>query len=280
MKELTAKRLEQPTESERHELDHLMETFRQTSPRGSRRDLLKWAAVAGGAVATARLGVGSASAAPASRSGGWSPYYQDDEVLTKVTVNLPLDPYGQAVTLDPHRTVNWGAFWVLFPNIWGSLVRFDENGKVQLDLAESYTVSTDGTVYTFKIRPDAKYASGNKVVAADFVASWKRALDPSHLSPMAPFMSQLKNFTRFTTRKSKNIGFNAVDESTVEITLTKPYSYFMSYLAAFVWAVVDPKVLADKGDDGFTTADAGTGPWRVTSFDPAKEIVLEPNTNY
>jgi oligopeptide transport system substrate-binding protein len=270
---------DRPSESERRELDELVETFRRTSPRANRRDFLRWSAIAGGALATMRLGVGAAAAAP--NAGGHAvARYQTDDVQKNVTINVPLDPYGQAVTLDPHRTVNWGPFWVLFPNIWGGLVRFDEMGKVQLDLAESFTVSTDGTVYTYKIRPDAKYASGAKVVADDFVASWKRALDPSHLSPMASFMSQVKNYTRYTTRKSKTIGFRAVDDSTVEITLTKPYSYFTSYLAAFVWSVIDPKVLADKGDDAFFLAPAGTGPWTVTAFDAAKQVVLEPNKNY
>jgi oligopeptide transport system substrate-binding protein len=279
MTEPAAKRVGQPTESERQELDQLVETFQRTSPRGSRRDFMRWSAIAAGAVATTRFGLIGAQAAPAHRP-STSPRFQEDEVETGVTINVPLDPYGQAVTLDPHRTVNWGPFWVLFPNVWGGLVRFDELGKVQLDLAESYTTSDDGTIYTFKIRPDAKYANGSPVLADHFVSSWKRALDPVQPSPMAPFMSLVKNYVRYTTNKSKTIGFKAVDDSTVEITLTKPYSYFLSFLAAYVWSVVDPAVLEKEGDDGFMLKDAGTGPWRFTEFDAAKQVVLEPNTNY
>ena len=193
---------------------------------------------------------------------------------------MPFDPYGQPVTLDPHRTVNWGPFWVMFPNIWGGLVRYDENGKVQLDLAESSTTSPDGLVYTFKIRPDAKYATGNPVKAGDFIASWKRALDPNHLSPMATFMMHIKGYAKYVAKKSQNLGVKAVDDATVEITLSKPYSYFMSYLAAFVWNVVDPAVLKQYGDDQFFLHDAGTGPWRFTQFDAANQVVLEPNTHY
>ncbi|MEA2513374.1 MAG: oligopeptide transport system substrate-binding protein [Thermomicrobiales bacterium] len=265
-----------PTERERRELDQLVETFRRTSPRGSRRDLLRWSAVAAGALATARYGV--ASAAP----GGSTPAvsrYQDVEIEENATVTIPLDPFGQEVTLDPHRSVNWGAFWVMFPNVWGGLVRYDENAKVQLDLAESYTVSEDGKVYQFKIRSDAKYASGNQVKAEDFVASWKRALDPSRLSPMAQYMEHINGFTSYVSRKSKTLSVKAVDEATVEITLSRPYSYFLSYLASFVWSVVDPAVLAEHPDD-FYLYDAGTGPWRVTEFDPAKQLVMEPNPNH
>jgi oligopeptide transport system substrate-binding protein len=278
MTESADKRGGQPTSAERHELHQLMETFRQTAPRGSRRDFMRWTAVGAGAVATAKFGVSAASASPAG-SRGISARYQDGEIETDATITVPLDPYGQAVTLDPHRTVNWGPFWVLFPNIWGGLVRFDELGKVQLDLAESYTVSDDGTVYTFKIRPDAKYANGNPVLADHFVQSWKRALDPKGLSPMAPFMAQVTNYNRFTAGRSENIGFKAVDDATVEIELEKPYSYFLSYLAAFVWSVVDPSVIEEAGEE-FPLADGGTGPWRVTEFDPATQLVMEPNENY
>ena len=262
--------------TERRDLDCLIETYARTTPKSTRRDLFRMGAMAAGALATARFGV--AQAAPSHSTGDWA-RYQDAQLEENATITVPLDPYGQAVTLDPHRSVNWGAFWVMFPNVWGGLVRFDENAKVQLDLAESYTVSEDGTVYQFKIRPDAKYANGKQVVAGDFVASWKRALDPSRRSPMAQYMAQVKGYTSYVNRRSQTIGFNAVDDSTVEITLSRAYSYFLSHLAAFVWAVVDPAVLESNPDD-FYLKDAGTGPWRVTEFDAAKQMVMEPNTNY
>jgi ABC-type transport system substrate-binding protein len=264
------------TVQERRELDQLVQTFRETSPKGSRRDLLRWSAIAAGALATARLGVASAAPSATSPVVG---RFQNADIQKDVTITIPLDPYGQPVTLDPHRTVNWGAFWVMFPNVWGGLVRYDENAKVQLDLAESYTVSEDGTVYQFKIRPDAKYANGHQVKAGDFVTSWKRALDPSRLSPMAQYMQHIKGFTSYVSRKSKTLAVKAVDDATVEITLSKPYSYFMSYLAAFVWAVVDPAVLQSNPDD-FFLHDAGTGPWRITAFDESKQLVMEPNPNH
>ncbi len=44
-----------------------------------------------------------------------------DNVVTDAKITIPFDPWGQEVTLDPHRTVNWGPFWVMFPNVWGGL---------------------------------------------------------------------------------------------------------------------------------------------------------------
>ncbi len=267
------------TDEERSELDQLVETMRSTSPRVSRRDFLRWSAVAAGAVATARLGVDQVAAAPSS-SASMLASYQDQDLQKNATINVPFNPFGQAVTLDPHQTVNWGPFWVAFPNVWGGLVRYDENAKVQLDLAESYTVSDDGQVYTFKIRSDAKYASGNQVVADDFIKSWKRALNPSRPSPMSQFMAQIQGYANYINKKSDSLGIRAVDDSTVEVKLGKPYSFFLSYMASFVWSVIDPKVLDAEGETDFVLKDAGTGPWRFTEFDPSTQFTMEPNKNH
>lgn len=258
------------------ELNHLWRTLADGCPRANRREVLRWSAIAAGAVAAGR-GVATVSASasavavPARR--------QDEETETDAEIVVPFNPYGQEVSLDPHRAVNWGPFWVMFPNVYGGLMRFTETGAVVEDLAESYAVSEDGRVYTFQIRGDASYANGTQVVADHFIASWRRALDPNARSPMASFMSLVNGYDGFVAGESDEIGFRAVDDATVEITLTEPYSYFLSYLATFVWDVIDPAVLEAEGDN-FVLADGGTGPWRVTAFDPAANIVMERNENH
>ncbi|HQY30277.1 MAG TPA: ABC transporter substrate-binding protein, partial [Thermomicrobiales bacterium] len=181
------------------QLRDLEAVWRASRPTSTRRQVLKWSTVAAGAVATARFGVASAASTPTA---GHIARFQDAEILTDQTISVPLDPYGQVITLDPQRSVNWGPLWALFPNVWGGLVRYDENAKVQLDLAESFTVSEDGREYQFKIRSDAKYASGNQVKAGDFVASWMRALDPENPSPMVSFMTPIRNYTKFMQQNS------------------------------------------------------------------------------
>lgn len=266
--------------AERRELDQLWNTLRSSCPNPTRRDLMRWSAIVSGAVATARFGVLDGRAAGGASGAAAVARFQDDEIESDVEIKVPFDPYGQDVTLDPHRTTNSGAFWVMFPNVWGGLVRYTETGQVENDLAETFTVSDDGKTYTFKLRSDAKYANGNAVVADDFVASWKRALDPSITSPMAAFMQHVDGYDEFITGDSEDIGFKAVDEATIEITLSQPVNYFLSYLAAFVWSVVDPSVIESEGESGFVLKDAGTGPWRFTEFDAATQFVMEPNTNH
>jgi ABC-type transport system substrate-binding protein len=259
------------------ELDSLIQVLKSGAPEVSRRDLMRISALAAGAVVTARTGI--AAAAPSSTR-SLTERFQDEEIETDVTITVPFDPYGQPVTLDPHRTANWGPFWVMFPNVWSGLLRYDENGAVILDLADSVNVSDDGLVYTFAIRPDAQFASGNQVTANAFVSSWQRALTPGNLSPMASFMTLVEGYSDYVQGESDEIGFAAIDDLTVQITLSRAATFFPSYLASFVWSVVDPAALEEFGDEEFALNGAGTGPWQFTEFDPSVQLVMEPNPNY
>ncbi len=264
------------TKNTRAELDRLIETFRKTSPNPTRRDLMRWSAIAAAAAATGRIG--SVSAAPAG--GATSLARFQDDIVTEAKITIPFDPWGQDVTLDPHRTVNWGPFWVMFPNVWGGLLRYDQNGKPELDLAEDMSISDDGATYTFKIKSGLKFASGNPVNADAFISSWQRALDPKNPSPMADFMSLVSGYDDYLAGTSTDIGFSKDDDSTVSIFLNDAYTYFPSMLAAYVWSVVDPAVVQDLGDDEFPLGGAGTGPWQFSDFDPASKLVMKPNPNY
>ena len=189
---------------ERRELGDLLSVLRSGVPEMNRRELFRMAALAGGAAALSRTsGVGAAPAPQRTRTSA----FQDGEFETDVTITVPFDPYGQPVTLDPHRTVNWGPFWVMFPNVWQGLLGYDENGKVVLDLAEDMTISDDGLVHTFTIREDAVFASGNPVTSDAFIESWLRALNPDDLSPMSSFMSSVSGYRRYVAKRSDLLGF-------------------------------------------------------------------------
>ena len=261
-----------PTAAERREIDRLWSTLRGNAHRATRRDVVRWSAIVAGAVATARFGPAAASAAPSA---------QEQEIEQDAEIAVPFDAFGQPVTLDPHRSADYGGFWVMFPNVWNGLLRYDEMGRVVEDLAESYAASDDGLVYTFKIRPDATYANGRQVVAEHFVQSWRRALDPGNPSPMAAFMQHVANYREWLDEaEGAELGFRAVDDATVEVTLSEPVSFFPSYMASFVWSVVDPQVLEEAGEEGFVLQDAGTGPWRFTEFNPDQQFVMERNDGY
>ena len=96
--------------------------------------------------------------------------WQEDEIAEDVTINVPLDPYRSGRHARSAPDGQLGTVLGALPERLGRTGPVTTRlGKVQLDLAESFTVSDDGTVYTFKIRPDATYANGNQVVADHFV---------------------------------------------------------------------------------------------------------------
>lgn len=228
--------------------------------------------------AAAALGSGPAGAIP--RPSSTISTASQDTPTPDVALHLPFNPYGQAVSLDPHQAVNWGPFWVMLPYAWSGLLRFDENGAVEPDLAESVTPNEDGTVWTAALREGIAFANGDPVLADHFVESWKRALDVTRLSPMARFMSPVQGFDAFVAGESTEIGFRAVDERTVEITLAEPLSHFPAYLATFVWAVMHPGYIQPQDGVELTIADAGAGPWRITEFDETSQLVMTPNESY
>jgi len=202
---------------------------------------------------------------------------QDDDIQTDIELVLPLIPYGQPVTIDPHRTVNWGPFWTLFPYVWSGLLRFDEHGGIENDLADSVEANDDLTVWTAHLRDGISFASGRAISADDVILSWKRALDPTALTPMASFYAPIAGFAEYTTGKSEEIGFRSVDERTIEITLDEGLATFPYNLATFGFAILDSEVLANPDVADPFLADAGAGPWRITEFVDGDHLTLKPN---
>jgi ABC-type transport system substrate-binding protein len=242
----------------------------------SRRDLLRSSAVIGAAsVLGARPVLASPLPSATSRA-----LLQDEEPTTDVILHLPFNSYGQPVTVDPHLTVNWGPFWVMLPYPWSGLLRFDENGAVEPDLAESVTPNEDGSVWTATLREGVAFANGDPILAEHVVASWRRALDVTRLAPMARFMAPVSGFDAYVAGDSQQIGFQALDERSIEITLDEPLSHFPAYLATFVWAVMHPGYIRPGEEEEISLADASAGAWRIEEFDDTSRIVMTPNEHY
>ncbi len=237
-------------------------------PPHSRRDLLRASAVL--AAAGGLASIPTALSAPALR-------LAQGDFETDVELAIPFNPFGQIVSLDPHRAVNWGPFWVLLPHVWAGLLAFDENGAVVPDLAESVEPDDTGAVWTATLKSDMTFANGNPITAQALVDGWMRALTPSAPAPMASFMNRVLGYDAYLAGESGDIGFAVVDDLTVEITLTEPWSSFPSALATFVWAAVDVTVLDDPEVADLALADAGAGIWRFTEFVDGDRIVMEPN---
>ena len=243
-------------------------------PRHSRRDWLR-------ASATIAAAAGMSLAAPAvirTQTAGANALLQQ-EFETGVEITIPFNPFGQVVALDPHRAVNWGPFWVLLPHVWAGLLAFDEHGSIAADLAESVEPNETADTWTARLKPGLLFANGNPITAQHFVDSWLRALDPTLPAPMSVFMDKVQGYAQYVAGESPEIGFSVLDDLTIEITLSEPWSSFPAALATFGWAVVDLSALDGLNANNLPLADAGAGVWRFTEFADGEHIVMEPNPN-
>ncbi|MCS7324208.1 MAG: ABC transporter substrate-binding protein [Anaerolineae bacterium] len=191
-------------------------------------------------------------------------------------------PKADTRTLDPHRQ-----YEITPPQImratYETLVTLPDKGKtidrVEPLLAESFEVSEDALVYTFKLRSDVKFASGNPLTAEDVVFSFKR-LGNLQDNPAWLFNDHVASI-------------EAADERTVKITLKEPNAAFLAMLVSPNFAVVDSKVVrekggtdadnakeADKATDWLDSNSAGTGPYILKEWKRGEQVVLERNPNY
>ena len=143
--------------------------------------------------------------------------------------------------------------------IFSGLLRFDERGQLQSDLADSWEVSPDGLVYTFRLRPNARWHDNRPVTADDVIYTINLLQDPTF-----PGWQDVAALWR--TVKAEE-----VNSLTVQFTLQEPYSPFPQYLATGNFGVLPKHVLGEiKATDlpmlPFNRNPIGSGPFQVEQF--------------
>lgn len=162
----------------------------------------------------------------------------------------------------------------------------DATGKFKVvpDLAAGMpTISKDGLVYTFKIRPDAKFSDGTPVTAQDVIWSYTRVVDPKAQSGAAYYMYPIKGASDYANGKAKSVsGLKALDDHTVQITLAAPAGYFLYDMNYNTFYIV--KHTLPVGAPMTTTPSlvVGAGPWMLKggTWNYRSKITLVPNPYY
>ena len=137
-------------------------------------------------------------------------------------------------SLDPQQATDGTSFEVIADYTDG-LMQMDADGQAVPAIAESYDLSEDGLTYTFHLRSDAKWSIGTPVTAEDFVFGWQRAVDPEVASEYAYMLSdigQIKNAAEIIAgdMDKSELGVTAVDDTTLQVELNVPVSYFLSLM--------------------------------------------------
>lgn len=118
-------------------------------------------------------------------------------------------------------------------------------------IAERWDLSPDGTVYTFHLRSNAVWSTGEPITAPDFVYSWQRVLDPNTASDYAGQLFYIKNGEDFNAGKIKDptqLGVKALDARTLRVELDSPTPFFLDLCAFRTLAVVHRATIEKHGD--------------------------------
>ena len=198
------------------------------------------------------------------------------QVAAQVLNVTVADPY----IIDP--TANW--LYDVPANMFVTLVGYDFlAGEVTPAGADSWSVSADGTVYTFHIREGWNWSDGTPVTANDFVNSFRRIVDPAVAAPMSYRVYIIKGaqaINQGETTDLSTLGVTAVDDRTLTIELVAPASWFLSSLGSIGHSV--PQWVIDQHGTDWTLPQniVVNGPYKLTRLDPEDLAVLEANPSY
>lgn len=182
-------------------------------------------------------------------------------------------------TLDPALVVDVTG-GLLAAKVFNGLVRLDEGLRVAPDISEGWTVSGDGLTYRFRLRKGVTFSTGREVVAGDFKYSFERVLDPATRSPATWVFDKVLGAREFMRGEAGEVGgIRAVDDYTLEIRLSRPFSPFLSLLTMTSAYVVPREVVMERGPD-FSSSPAGTGPFVLKEWLPNQHLVFERRGDY
>src|SRR3989441_8727352 len=181
--------------------------------------------------------------------------------------------YGNEIAhLDFHTAPGYEMMWVAM-NVGCGLINITPDGKFVPDAAESWQISSDGLLYTFKLKKNVLFHDGTKVDAAAVKFSIDRIMDPATKSGMRTFYESVHSV-------------EVLDASTVQIRLTHPYAFMLHMLAAYRTGLVlyspaaTQKYTVEDRKQGKPEAVGGCGPFQLVEWVEGSHLVMDRFDKY
>ncbi|WP_342639907.1 oligopeptide ABC transporter substrate-binding protein OppA [Proteus faecis] len=186
-------------------------------------------------------------------------------------------------SLDPHK-IEGVPESALARDLFEGVTIVGPDGEILPGSATSWE-NKDFTVWTFKIREGAKWSNGDPVTAQDFVYSWQRLADPNTASPYESYLqyAHIVNSDDIIAGKKKatELGVKALDNNTLEITLSEAVPYLPKLLAHSSMSPVNQKVIEKFGEKWTQPANfVGNGAYNLKDWTVNERIVLERSPTY
>ena len=177
---------------------------------------------------------------------------------TDITIGMQLEP----PHLDPTGAAAAAIDEVVYANIYEGLTRFDASGAILPALAESWDISDDGLSYTFTLRSGVKYHDGADFTADDVKFSLDRARGEDSTNAQKALFAAIDSV-------------NVIDDTTVEITLTKPNGALLFNLA---WG--DAIIIDESDVETLQQSPVGTGPFKFSNWVQGDRVEIVKNPDY
>ena len=203
---------------------------------------------------------GASSSGEAAQGEAADSEYKDTLVFAMNTDVQSMDPQIQNDTTSEQ----------VVKMLYNTLLKFEDDGTVVGDLAESWSVSEDKLTWTFNLKQGVKFHNGKELTSADVKATFDRALNAE-----AGGLRTTEIIKMFTA-------VEAPDPYTVTITTDGPYGPMESLMCNMSLGIMDADYIEQYGLDLGTSVEGenGTGPFKVVSWERDQEIVVERFDDY
>ena len=206
------------------------------------------------------------------------------------TQTLHLGNGAEPQDLDPHICTAYTDYNILIALFEGLTVIDETTSQAIPGTAARWDRSPDGRVYTFHLRPEARWSNGDAVTAQDFVFSYERILSPGLAAEYAYMLYPLANAEAFNTGKITDftqVGVKALDARTLELTLAAPTPYLLALIAHQAWFPVHPATIRkhgrpDERGTRWTRPEnfVGNGAFTLETWEPNSRIVVAKSPTY
>nr|WP_318382111.1 ABC transporter substrate-binding protein [uncultured Enterobacter sp.] len=189
----------------------------------------------------------------------------------------------EPASLDPHKVESDVEFNII-SDLFDGLVAVKPDGTIEPRLADKWE-NKDATVWTFHLRPGITWSDGMAITAQDIVWSWQRLVDPKTGSPYASYPGNMHILNAADIALGKQspdkLGVKAINDTTLEVTLTQPTAAFLAMLAHPSLVPVD-KVLIGRFGDKWTKPEhfVGSGAYKISQWVVNEKIVAVRNSRY
>ena len=198
-----------------------------------------------------------------------------------ITFQMGGEPENMDPTLNDYSSGSYA-----LQSLFRGLYKYAEDGSLVPAMAESYEVSEDGCTYTFKLKEGLKWSDGSPLTAYDFEYSWKRVLDPDAGSETAyTLYGVIKNgYECYVSRTVAvdDLPIRALDDTTFQVELKAPASYFITLTASTAFMPVCKANVEKYGNDWVNTPETYVcnGPFMLAEMKKDESYTLVKNPNY